>query len=131
MAGLRMTVEGRELLFRFDVLAWQQVEERFGSITRMKKLLDDDTCPMMVLRKLAAITASAGERYKTRKMDAETVTEAWLTEHLSPMQMRQANSLAEAAVNIGQMRENADDEDDQHEVDEVLEEIEKKRKAGS
>ena len=130
MAGLTMTAGGKELLFRFDVKAWEQVEERFGSLSRMKKLLDDDVCPMKVLRKLAAITATAGERHKTGKLDAEPVTEEWLTENLSPKQLREANSLAEAAVNIGQLRENASDEDDQHEVDEVLEEIEKKRKAG-
>jgi len=130
MAGLTMNVGGRELLFRFDVLAWQQIEARFGSLTRMKNLLDKDICPMMTLRKLAAVTASAGERYKTGNLAAEPVTEEWLTENLSPKQMQEANSLAQAAVNIGQLRENAADEDDQHEVDEVLEEIEKK-KAGS
>lgn len=131
MAGLTMNVGGRELLFRFDVMAWQQIEERFGSLTRMKKLLDDDLCPMTVLIALAAITASAGERHKTGDKNAKAITVEWMRDNLSPMQLKTANSLAEAAVNIGQMRENANDDDDQTEVDEVLEEIQKKRTAGS
>lgn len=131
MAGLTMEAAGKELLFRFDVLAWQQVEARFGSMTRMKKLIEDDTCPMTILLKLASITATAGERFKAGKRDVEPITEEWLADNLSPRQLQTANSLAEAAVNIGQKRENATDEDNQAEVDEVLEEIEKKRAAGS
>lgn len=131
MAGLTMHAAGKELLFRFDVKAWQEIEESYGSISRMNKLIGSDLRPMHVLRHLAAITATAGERHKTGKNDAEPITPEWLTENLSPKQLRQANSLAESAVNIGWERENAQDEDDQHDVDEVLEEIEKKREAGA
>lgn len=126
MGGLRMTIGGRELLFRFDVKAWEEVENTFGSLERMNKMLEADLKPMQVLRKLAAITATAGERHMQGKMEVEPVTPEWLTEHLSPMQIKAVNSLAEMAVNLGNSRKNADDEDNQHEVDEVLEEIQKK-----
>lgn len=121
MNKLSMTVRGKELKMYFDLQAWLDAEEAYGSLEEMYKQLEEGKAPMRNALTLAAITANAGARHAGREPD---VTTEWLMENLSPKQARAINTMAKIAVIKGMKRETADDEDDA--VDVVAEELQKK-----
>jgi len=122
MSKLSMTVGGRELTMRFDLKAWTEIDETFGSLEDMRKKTGGKEKPMVHSLQMTAIMANAGERYAGRQPD---MTPEWLQEHLTPKQAQLANSLAKLAIAAGMKRENVNDEDDGP-VDVVAEEIQKK-----
>lgn len=119
--GLEMKVGERALRFRFTVKAWLEVEEKVGSLGKLFKRFEEDDKPLAASITLAAACATAGEKHAG---GTEEITEAYLIEHLSPKQMKEANMLARKALTIGMRRETAEDEDEV--VDAVLEELKKK-----
>lgn len=125
--NLTMKVKERELLFRFTTRVWVEIEEKYGSLDRMLKKIEDDDKPATTLIQLSAATATAGERHRGGK---ECVTADWLIDNLSPRQIKRANSLAKTAVTIGMRREEAED-DDNEVIDVVLEELKKKEEKPS
>ena len=117
--ALTMKAGGRELLFRFTVRAWVEIEEKLGSLNRLLERIDSDDAPLTALITLSAATATAGNRY--RGID-ERVTEDDLIDNLSPMQIKMANRMAKTALTIGMRREEAEQDDDEV-IDVVLEEL--------
>ena len=117
--ALTMNAGGRELLFRFTVRAWVEIEEELGSLNRLLERIDSDDAPVTAMITLSAATATAGNRYRGI---AEIVTEDDLIDSLSPMQIKLANRLAKTALTIGMRREEADQDDDEV-IDVVLEEL--------
>ena len=103
--ALIMNAGGRELLFRFTVRAWVEIEEKLGSLNRLLERIDSDDAP---------VTAMIGI--------AEIVTEDDLINSLSPKQIKMANRLAKTALTIGMRREEAEQDDDEV-IDVVLEEL--------
>lgn len=121
MSKLSMTVREKQLRMYFDLKAWLEAEEAFGSLEDMYKQLEEGKAPMRNTLTLAAITANAGARHEGREPD---VTLEWLQENLSPKQAKAINTMAKIAVVEGMKRETADDEDEP--VDVVAEELQKK-----
>ena len=87
--ALTMNAGGRELLFRFTVRAWVEIEEKLGSLNRLLERIDSDDAPVTAMIALSAATATAGNRYRGI---AERVTEDDLIDSLSPMQILSAIS---------------------------------------
>lgn len=125
MAELKMVVAERELTFVFDLKAWFAVEDKFESLSAMNERFAENKKPMQTGVELAAICATAGERAKGSK---QTVTFAWLSDHMDIQQAREARSLAMAAVAQG-MRKQVEDDETSEDVDVVAEEIAKKETA--
>lgn len=121
MNPLTMTAKGRELTMHFDNKAWLAIEEEFGSLEAMYELLDGKDKPLYHTVRMTAVIANAGERKAGRPAD---ITPEWLTENLSPKQLRKANTMAKAAIMEGWKREA--EEDDDVPVDVELEAIQKK-----
>ena len=121
MKPLTMTAKGRELTMHFDNKAWLVIEEEFGSLEAMYELLDGKDKPLYHTVRMTAVIANAGERKAGRPAD---ITPEWLTENLSPKQLRKANTMAKAAIMEGWKREA--EEDDDVPVDVELEAIQKK-----
>lgn len=121
MTPLTMTAKGRELAMHFDNKAWLAIEEEFGSLEAMYELLDGKDKPLFHTVRMTAVIANAGERKAGRPAD---ITTEWLTENLSPKQLRKANTMAKAAIMEGWKREA--EEDDDVPVDVELEAIQKK-----
>lgn len=121
MTPLTMTAKGRELAMHFDNKAWLAIEEEFGSLEAMYELLDGKDKPLYHTVRMTAVIANAGERKAGRLAD---ITPEWLTENLSPKQLRKANTMAKAAIMEGWKREA--EEDDDVPVDVELEAIQKK-----
>lgn len=121
MKPLTMTAKGRELTMHFDNKAWLAIEEEFGSLEAMYELLDGKDKPLFHTVRMTAVIANAGERKAGRPAD---ITPEWLTENLSPKQLRKANTMAKAAIMEGWKREA--EEDDDVPVDVELEAIQKK-----
>lgn len=121
MKPLTMTAKGRELTMHFDNKAWLAIEEEFGSLEAMYELLDGKDKPLYHTVRMTAVIANAGERKAGRHAD---ITPEWLTENLSPKQLRKANTMAKAAIMEGWKREA--EEDDDVPVDVELEAIQKK-----
>lgn len=122
MSKLTMIIASRELTMRFDLQAWIDVEETFGSLEALFDALETGKKAMITQLELAAITANAGERYAGREPD---ISAEWLKKNLSPKQAQKISLMAKAAIIRGMKRENADD-DDEEPVDVVAEEIQKK-----
>lgn len=121
MTPLTMTAKGRELTMHFDNKAWLAIEEEFGSLEAMYELMDGKEKPLYHTMRMTAIIVNAGERKAGRTPD---ITPEWLTENLSPKQLRKANTMAKAAIMEGWKREA--EEDDDVPVDVELEAIQKK-----
>lgn len=121
MTPLTMTAKGRELAMHFDNKAWLAIEEEFGSLEAMYELLDGKDKPLYHTVRMTAVIVNAGERKAGRPAD---ITPEWLTENLSPKQLRKANTMAKAAIMEGWKREA--EEDDDVPVDVELEAIQKK-----
>lgn len=119
---LSMTVKERKLLFRFTTRAWLEIEDKVGSLNKLLTRIDSDDAPMNALIQLTAACATAGEKYAGGK---ERITAEWLTDNLSPKQIKWANHLAKLALTVGMRREEAEQADDEI-IDVVLEEIKKK-----
>lgn len=122
MKPLTMTAKGRELAMYFDNGAWLAIEEEFGSLETMYELMDGKDKPLFHTMRMTAIIANAGERKAGRKPD---ITPEWLTENLTPKQIRAANTMAKLAIMEGWKRDNVD-EDEDGPVDVELENIQKK-----
>lgn len=121
---LTMQAGGRELLFAFDTQAWLDIEERLGSIDALLDAINDNKKPLTSSMELAAVTATCGER---RRGSADVITVAWLTEHLTPRQIKRANSLARTALTVGMRRETVEQDEDEV-IDVVLAELDAKNK---
>lgn len=117
--ALEMKAAGRELLFRFDTKAWIEIEERLGSLDA---LLGDASTKAMI--ELASVTATCGERHRG---SGEEITVEWLTDKLTPRQIKRAGSLARQALIVGMRREYAEQDEDEV-IDVVLQELDAKNK---
>lgn len=122
MKQLTMTAKGRELVMHFDNKAWLAIEDEFGSLEAMYELIDGKEKPLYHTMRMTAIIANAGERKAGRTPD---ITPEWLTENLTPKQIRAANTMAKLAIMEGWKRETVD-EDEEGPVDVELEAIQKK-----
>ena len=116
-----MTIAGRKTGLRFDVQAWLEVEEAFGSLEAMIRRMDEGERPME-----AAIEINAHERHAGGTPDA---TVEWLRASLAPKEAATLTARAKLALTEGMRREHA--EDDDGDVDLVAREIEKKTEKAS
>lgn len=124
MSVLSITAKGRTLTMYFDLAAWLEVEETFGSLEKLWAKVDADDEPMKTQLQLAAIVANAGERKAGREPD---ITTEWLRDNLSPKQARTINTLAKIAMSLGLKRETADDDDETGDIDVTAKELLKKK----
>lgn len=124
--GKTMMVGGHPLTFRFDVSAWLEIEEKFGSLDAMGQKMQTGDKPLTTNMEMMVILANCQERY-LHKERARCLTMEELQESLSPKQVREAIRQAKAAVKVGMIRKNADDEDE--DVDVVADELAKKAEA--
>ena len=118
-----MTIAGRKTGLRFDVQAWLEVEEAFGSLEAMIRRMDEGERPMEAALTLAAIEINA---HAGGTPDA---TVEWLRAYLSPKEAAMLTARAKLALTEGMRREHA--EDDDGDVDLVAREIEKKTEKAS
>ena len=116
---LTMKAGGEELLFRFTVRAWVEIEEKMGSLDALLERVDSGDRPMTAMIELCAATATAGNRYRGKD---ERVTADDLIDRLSPVQIKLASRLAKTALTIGMRREGCE-QDDSEIIDVVLEEL--------
>lgn len=122
MKTMTMTVQGRDLHFYFDNKAWLAIEDEFGSLESMYDLMDGKDKPLEHTLRMTAIIANAGARAAGTEGG---VTPEWLTEKMTPKQLRKANTMAKAAIMAGWKRDNMD-EDEEGPIDVELEAIQKK-----
>ena len=111
---------GRELRFLFDVQAWCEIEEIFGSLQSMNQRMSSKEKPMEASLALIAVTMNAWNRHKGAPED---VTTDWLKVNLTPGQVTEAALFAKAALVEGMRREDAPEEED---ADVGAEELQKK-----
>lgn len=123
---IRMKVGERNVQLRFDVQAWLEVEEAFGSLEAMIRRMDEGERPMETALTLAAIEINAHERHAGGTPDA---TVEWLRASLSPKEAAMLTARAKLALTEGMRREHAEDDDE--DVDLVAREIEKKTEKAS
>lgn len=121
-----MTIAGRKTGLRFDVQAWLEVEEAFGSLEAMIRRMDEGERPMEAALTLAAIEINAHERHAGGTPDA---TVEWLRASLAPKEAATLTARAKLALTEGMRREHAEDNDE--DVDLVAREIEKKTEKAS
>lgn len=121
-----ITIAGRKTGLRFDVQAWLEVEEAFGSLEAMIRRMDEGERPMEAALTLAAIEINAHERHAGGTPDA---TVEWLRASLAPKEAATLTARAKLALTEGMRREHA--EDDDGDVDLVAREIEKKTEKAS
>lgn len=119
-------VGGQPLTYRFDLKAWLEIEEAFGSLEEMNRKVKVKDHPMTANLKMLSIIATRGAVHRDGK-EAEPVTMGMLAESLSPSEMSFAVMQAQAAILAGMERKHVDDEDE--DVDVVAEELAKKRAA--
>lgn len=112
---IEIQVGRRTFPIRFDLGAWMEIDERFGSLEQMEA---DKTVKARIA--CLAIFARAGARYH----GGEAPTEEYLTQHLGPKGLVQANRQASRAFVAGMKRETAEDDDE--DIDVVAEELKKK-----
>lgn len=122
MEKLTLKAGGRELLLRYDLQMLCDVEDEYGSLDDLLDKMEGKERPTTHALFMIACAANAGERHRS---GAEDVTTEWLKENLSPRQQREASAMARFAIMLGMRREYAADDDG--DVDEVLEEIRKKK----
>ena len=122
MSKLNMDVQGRKLHFWFDTETWLAIEEEFGSLETMYELIDGKEKPMEHTMRMTAMVINAGAR---KHGEPEDMTPEWMRDHMTPKQVRKANTMAKLAIMEGWKRENVD-EDDEGPVDVELENIQKK-----
>lgn len=123
---IRMKVGERNVQLRFDVQAWLEVEEAFGSLDAMIRRMDEGERPMEAALTLAAIEINAHERHAGGTPDA---TVEWLRASLAPKEAAMLTARAKLALTEGMRREHAEDDDE--DVDLVAREIEKKTEKAS
>lgn len=123
---IRMKVGERNVQLRFDVQAWLEVEEAFGSLEAMIRRMDEGERPMETALTLAAIEINAHERHAGGTPDA---TVEWLRASLAPKEAAMLTARAKLALTEGMRREHAEDDDE--DVDLVAREIEKKTEKAS
>lgn len=123
---IRMKVGERNVQLRFDVQAWLEVEEAFGSLDAMIRRMDEGERPMEAALTLAAIEINAHERHTGGTPDA---TVEWLRASLAPKEAAMLTARAKLALTEGMRREHAEDDDE--DVDLVAREIEKKTEKAS
>lgn len=104
---IEIQVGRRTFPIRFDLGAWMEVDERFGSLEQMEA---DKTVKARIA--CLAIFARAGARYH----GGEAPTEEYLTQHLGPKGLVQANRQASRAFVAGMKREMAEDDDEDIDV---------------
>lgn len=121
-----MTIAGRKTGLRFDVQAWLEAEEAFGSLEAMIRRMDEGERPMEAALTLAAIEINAYERHAGGTPDA---TVEWLRASLAPKEAAMLTARAKLALTKGMRREHAEDDDE--DVDLVAREIEKKTEKAS
>ena len=113
-----MQIGDRVLTLVFDTAAWVDVEKAFGSIDRMYKRMEEDVLPMTTGLMLSAFCATSGTCDRQKK---EAITFDWLVHNASPVQVRELNRMARAAVYKG-METTESLFDDEGPVDAGLEE---------
>lgn len=111
---------GKELRFLFDVRAWCDIEEIFGSLQAMNQRMGSMEKPMDASISLIAVTINAWNRHSGTQAD---MTEDWLKDNLTPAQVTEAALYAKTALVDGMKREDAQEEDDS---DVGAEELQKK-----
>lgn len=126
MKKLTLKAGGRELLLRYDLQMLCDVEEEYGNLDELLEKMDGKERPTKHALYMIACAANTGERHRG---GTEDVTPEWLKENLSPKQQKEARAMARIAVMLGMRREYAADDDG--DVDEVLEEIRKKKETSS
>ena len=104
MKGL--TIAGRKTGLRFDVQAWLEVEEAFGSLEAMIRRMDEGERPMEAALTLAAIEINAHERHAGGTPDA---TVEWLRASLAPKEAATLTARATLARTAGRRREHAEE----------------------
>jgi len=119
-----ITIGGRELVFRFDMLAWADIEENVGQLTEMQEVLQGRK-RIRGLMNIVAALANAGERAEGRE---ENVTVSWLNKMMHPAQFLDVEAAAMEAITDGMSMES--EADDEEEVDLTLREIQKKTGKG-
>lgn len=123
---MKITIAGRKTGLRFDVQAWLEVEEVFGSLDEMIRRMDEGERPMEAALTLAAIEINAYERYTGGTPDS---TVEWLRASLAPKEAVMLTARAKLSLTKGMRREHA--EDDDGDIDLVAREIEKKTEKAS
>ena len=121
--SLTMQVGGRELLLRWTVPAWLELEKQVGNIKTMWGDISTGKMPMSNQLRLAVAMANAGAKYRGEKGG---VTLEWLAENLTHAQAIEIGRLAVRGYEIAMHREHAEDDDEEVMVDAVLEEEQKK-----
>ena len=129
--ALTMNAGGRELLFRFTVRAWVEIEEKLGSL--------NGRIALAYMRIRYSIGGDFGRTERQRKVVSQLIDKCrdlslmelvgvynavseGMQISLSPMQIKMANRLAKTALTIGMRREEAEQDDDEV-IDVVLEEL--------
>lgn len=120
---LTMEAGGREFTLRFTVQVMTEVEEVYGSIEKLQKVMEGDEKPTIAALDLITYMANAGERHEGRK---PTFTREWMAKNLSPKQMMKAKIMSQHAMLVGWRREVSEDED--MTIDVVLREVDEKNK---
>lgn len=126
MNKLTLKTGDRELLLRYDIQAMCEIEEEYGCIEDLLDKMAGNARPADAALFLISCTANAGERHRGGRAD---ITPEWLKENLSPKQLKEGRVYAQLAVMLSMKREYATDDDG--DVDEVLEEIRKKKEMSS
>lgn len=122
MAMNTLRAGGRTLRLRFDLQAWLEIEERFGSLDAMMAALSGEERPMRASLDACAALVRAGARH-AGEPDAPDAT--WMAAHLSPRQASEMIRIAREAIVMGLRREHVEQEDE--DVDVVAQELQKKR----
>lgn len=116
-------IGGAQVRLAFDLQAWFEVEDAFGSMDNLRERLTEDKRPVQACMALLAIEANAGAR-AVGEETKHTVEE--MLAKVKPWQVAELTGAAYDTLAEGMRRE----ENDAHEdVDVVAEELAKKDRA--
>lgn len=121
-----ITIAQREIPLRFDMAAYEMIEERWEGYAEMLAALNDKRTRSRTICELIAIFGNAARLEKGEDPD---LTHAWVATHMSPRQLGEADKAIGASIREGMRME--EDEDDDGPQDVVLEELEAQKKIES
>jgi len=113
----------REIDLRFDMLAMEEIEEKFGGLGDMLKALNTNGTSCKTLSELVVIFGNSALCAQDKEPD---LTHRWVASHMSLAQQKEVGEAIGKAITDGMNTEIEDEDFNDGPKDKVLEELKKK-----
>lgn len=117
-----ITIAKREIQLRFDMTAYEMIEERWEGYAEMLAAVNERKTRSRTICELIAIFGNAALIAQGKEPD---LTHAWVASNMYPRQIGKADRAVGAAIREGMRMEEGEEDDAPQDV--VLEEMEAKK----